>query len=242
MKLERVQKLTGTIVCKGNLHIGGSKDTIEIGGMDNPVLKHPVTQEPYIPGSSLKGKMRCEMERRTEKGFKGKVCACAKTDCDVCVVFGSANNGNVDDKSRPIKNWKGVITGYEKFPALGPTRLIVRDAPLTDECRTTMREFVTSEDQAYMGVKYENSISRTTGKADNPRPIEFVPSGTTFALNISLLVYDVDSGKDYLETIKMALCAVEDTYLGGMGSRGYGQVKFEDLKLDGKAFEIRAEG
>jgi len=215
MKLEKVSKLTGIIHCVGNLHIGGSKDTIEIGGMDNPVIKHPVTNEPYIPGSSLKGKMRCSVER--EAGKPGsRACGCGDPLCAICVVFGSLGNRN-----------------------LGPTRLIVRDAMLTEESREKIFEFISAADQSYVSVKYENSINRRTGKADNPRPIEFVPSDTDFELNISVLIYDVDNGKGYFDLIKQGLRAVEDTYLGGMGSRGYGQVEFLDLKLDGAPFSIR---
>ncbi|MGQ9472951.1 MAG: RAMP superfamily CRISPR-associated protein [Candidatus Caldatribacteriaceae bacterium] len=36
---------------------------MEIGGMDNPVLK-TLQGVPYIPASSLKGKLRCLLERK----------------------------------------------------------------------------------------------------------------------------------------------------------------------------------
>jgi len=239
MKLEQVRKITGVIHCMSNLHIGGSKDTIEIGGLDNPVIKHPITNEPYIPGSSLKGKMRCSMER--EAGLTN-VCSCGNPACPVCVLFGSRNNGTADNLSRPRHNREGKINVYEKFPSLGPTRLIVRDSPLTQNSREKIDQFVHTEDSDYMSVKYENVIGRETGRADHPRPIEFVPAGTEFLLSLSLLVYDVDKDKNYLSHIRQALTAVEDTYLGGLGSRGYGQVKFCDLHLDGEPFSIREIG
>jgi hypothetical protein len=81
--------------------------------------------------------------------------------------------------------------------------------------REKFERTIEQADQDYMGIKYENVISRSTGRAEHPRPIEFVPSGTEFILNISLLVYDDDADKNYLELIKKALCSVEDTYLGG---------------------------
>ena len=56
-------KLRGKIIFRGKistqtgLHIGGSKASLKIGGMDNEVLK-TIDNKPYIPGSSLKGKLR----------------------------------------------------------------------------------------------------------------------------------------------------------------------------------------
>lgn len=238
MKLEEVRKITGEIHCISNLHIGGSSDIIEIGGLDNPVIKHPISNEPYIPGSSLKGKMRCSAERK--KGLK-EVCSCGNPKCPICVLFGCSKNGKADNPDDSDKNHKGELK-FNKYPPLGPTRLIVRDAPLTQDSRDKIDQFVNTEDQDYMGVKHENVIKRETGLAEHPRPIEFVPAGTDFLLNISLLVYDIDPEKEYITYIKEALIAVEDTYLGGMGSRGYGQVEFRDMKLDGEDFTLRGTG
>ena len=71
MKLVRIYTITGTIETVTGLHIGAGKDSIEIGGMDNPVIKHPHTGEHYIPGSSLKGKVR---SLRSEERRVGKEC------------------------------------------------------------------------------------------------------------------------------------------------------------------------
>ena len=222
MKLIKTSKITGVIKCLDNLHIGSSKDIIEIGGMANPVIKHPFSLEPYIPGSSLKGKMRCSLERmqkkrqvRDEKEDKRVedprgVCICGNPECSICVVFGCQNNGKSD------------------YPPLGPTRLIVRNSNLIKESIKGL--------QGYFGEKYENSIDRRTGTAGDPRSIEFVPEGAKFLLNMSLLVYDIDIDKNYPLVIKRALHEVENTYLGGMGSRGYGWVEFQDLKIDGEDF------
>ncbi|HNY20344.1 MAG TPA: RAMP superfamily CRISPR-associated protein, partial [Flexilinea sp.] len=45
------------------LHIGGTGGSLEIGGIDNPVIRDPITLEPLIPGSSLRGKMRSQLEK-----------------------------------------------------------------------------------------------------------------------------------------------------------------------------------
>ena len=63
-KLIKKIKITTTIEVKTGLHIGGSSESVEIGGIDNPVIKVATKDsQPYIPGSSIKGKMRCLLEQ-----------------------------------------------------------------------------------------------------------------------------------------------------------------------------------
>lgn len=215
MKLTNIKKIIGEINCITNLHIGGSKDEMEIGGMDNPIIKHPINNEPYIPGSSLKGVMRCSMERLEGKD-DSRACSCGR--CNVCRIFGSLNNRDI-----------------------GPTRLIVRDAMMTDECRQEYKQFVADQNMPYLGVKYENSIQRTTGKAEHPRPNEFVPSGTRFSMELVLQVYEVNGKNDPetdLDFIKKALKLVSERYIGGYGSRGYGKIQFKNLKCDSTPFTL----
>ena len=120
MKLEKVIVITGQIECQTGLHIGGSEETIEIGGIDNPVIKHPVTKEPYIPGSSLKGKMRSQMEKLEGKVQpNGEPCNCAESDCLVCRVFGPHKRSSHN---------------------LGPTRMLIRDAMMNEETREEMKK------------------------------------------------------------------------------------------------------
>src|SRR3990172_7560323 len=54
--------LRGDMLCVTGLHIGGTTTGVEIGGIENPVIKDPRNDEPYIPGSSLKGKLRSLLE------------------------------------------------------------------------------------------------------------------------------------------------------------------------------------
>lgn len=87
MKLLAQEKITGTIKVMTGLHIGGIKETFQIGGQDSPVIKLR-NGEPYIPGSSLKGKIRSLLERkyRTE-GKPEDPCGCGI--CKICQLFGS---------------------------------------------------------------------------------------------------------------------------------------------------------
>ena len=72
-----MKKLESKIFIKGKmkaitgLHIGGTNNELSIGGMDNAVIKNPITNEPYVPGSSLKGKMRSLLEIR-DKAFSSR--------------------------------------------------------------------------------------------------------------------------------------------------------------------------
>jgi CRISPR-associated protein Csm3 len=60
-------RITSTLVVETGLHIGGGGETLDIGGLDKSVIRDPVTQQPYLPGSSIKGKLRSILERILEK-------------------------------------------------------------------------------------------------------------------------------------------------------------------------------
>lgn len=160
MKLMGYKTINGKIRVKTGLHIGGSSDVIEIGGMDNPVIKNPLTNEPYIPGSSLKGKMRSLTEWKTNNiTAKGNVHTCNNAKCVVCRLFGTT----------------------EKDFDAGPTRVIVRDAELTRE----WKDKIYQEGKLLVEEKYENTLNRITAVA-NPRPLERVCAGVEFAFENKL--------------------------------------------------------
>lgn len=216
MKLLKYKKITGEIEVKTGLHIGGSAERIEIGGNDNPVITNPISGEPYIPGSSLKGKMRSLMEWKLGKIMPdGKTHECKAeskaVDCPVCRIFGIPVNSR------------------NPFTKLGPTRLIVRDAEITDECRKGWMD----EGNMFTELKYENSLNRVTAVA-NPRPLERVVAGVRFKLDLVFKVFDIDDGgakdEECFKYVKKALKMVEDDALGGAGSRGCGKVSFINLK------------
>jgi len=200
---------------KTGLHIGGNAENFEIGGMDNPIIRDPITNRPYIPGSSLKGKMRFLYEWKTQKvSPDGEVHVCKTTEeaenCIICSIFGKSG-------SEEIK--------------IGPTRLIVRDAFLTEESEKNLSEIETSAD--FVEWKKENVINRLTGTAKSPRDIERIPKGAEFHVN---LVYTMFNGfnikeKENLEHVIHCLALLEDDALGGYGSRGSGQIKFKNISI-----------
>ncbi len=212
MKQIATKKITGKIVVKTGLHIGAGNDKVEIGGMDNPVIRNPLTREPYIPGSSIKGKMRSLMEWKLDKlkDSGGKVCSCGSDGCAICRVFGSANTKKEGAKDR------------------GPTRLIVRDAVLTNEWEKKFKD-----GKPIVEEKSENSLNRITAEA-NPRPVERVVPGVEFDFEIVYRVIDTGDGgstdeKYFQEVVLEGLRLLQKDYLGGGGSRGNGQIEFKDL-------------
>lgn len=212
MKQIATKRITGRIVVKTGLHIGAGSDKVEIGGMDNPVIRNPLTREPYIPGSSIKGKMRSLMEWKLDKlkDSDGKVCPCGGAECKICRVFGSAN------------------TKSEKAKDRGPTRLIVRDAALTSDWKEKFKA-----GKPIVEEKSENSLNRITAEA-NPRPVERVVPGVEFDFEIAYRVIDTGDGgttdeKYFQEVVLEGLKLLQKDYLGGGGSRGNGQIEFRDL-------------
>lgn len=209
------------------LHIGGSETGIEIGGVDKVVIRDPITNRPYIPGSSLKGKVRSLLEKyrglplnRNIGGTAIHTCDKAEPyrNCDVCQVFG--------------------VPGEMDFAT--PTRLIVRDVYLTDESARILTEQAHT-DLPYTEVKTEVSIDRVTSAA-NPRRMERVPAGAVFGP--AELVYSIYEGvegdaviadpkKDVarLRTLVEGFQLLEDDYLGGLGSRGSGKVKLQGIMV-----------
>ena len=227
MKQIAQKKLTGLIIVKTGLHIGADNDKVEIGGMDNPIIRNPMTREPYIPGSSLKGKMRALLEWQFNKVTPndGKPCSCGSSTCEICRVFGSANSkkNNDDAKKR------------------GPTRLIVRDAVLHEDDAEKFKN-----GKPIIEEKSENSLNRITAAA-NPRPIERVVPGIRFRFELVYRVIDDgDSGKRDEEYFKTVVCKglqlLENDYLGGGGSRGNGRIVFAELQDEsGNSVDIYAD-
>ena len=217
MKQLKSKMISGKIIVKTGLHIGAGSDKVEIGGIDNPIIRNPLTREPYIPGSSIKGKMRTLLEWKENKlnESKGEPCKCGEPTCLICRIFGSGNSGKREDQ--------------EKSKLRGPTRLIIRDAELADDFK---KKFLRGE--ILIEVKSENKLNRITVEA-KPRPIERVIPGVMFDFELIYRIIDIDDGgkrdEELFETVVLeGLKLLQNDYLGGGGSRGNGRIEFVDLK------------
>lgn len=224
MKLTALRKLTGRIELVTGLHIGSGNTEMHIGGTDNPIIKNPVTGEPYIPGSSLKGKMRSllEWELGVVSITEGKPLGFRHVG-----ELGAADQARA---KRLLKLFGGAPEGSDRQQALveeiGPTRLAFWDAPLCADWVAEMK----SRSLLLTETKMENMIDRIRGVAEHPHNTERVPAGARFDFALTLRVHD---DEDLLADIYRGIKLVEYTGLGGSGSRGYGKLRFIDLALDG---------
>ncbi|MBI4378136.1 MAG: type III-A CRISPR-associated RAMP protein Csm3 [Nitrospinae bacterium] len=228
MKLTEIKKLEGTIILKSGLHIGSGNMEMHIGGTDSPVIKHPHTLEPYIPGSSLKGKVRSLLEM--ESGLM------IHTDGNV-VSSDTLKRVNKDEKLKAkceaiLKIFGSSGADKEDETGFGPTRVSFADCYLDDEWKNKAKDnrwLLTEE-------KSENVINRIKGTAENPRFIERVTEGTKFKFLITFKVLQDDDATLFDTVLLKGLKLLEMDALGGNGSRGYGRIAFEfkDKTMDDK--------
>ncbi|GAN32044.1 MAG: type III-A CRISPR-associated RAMP protein Csm3 [Candidatus Brocadia sp. AMX2] len=223
--------------CLTGLHIGGTDEGFEIGGMDNPVIKDPITGYPYIPGSSLKGKMRSLLEWANNKvnfkqengKWKGKLCECG--NCDICFIYGCSAATSVKE----------------------PTRLTIRDSFPKGLCEDNgkilpeeQRKGTIETWKTYLGekiyteVKSENVIDRLTSEA-MPRSMERVPADSVFEVEMLFDLYKNDDIQK-LKKVFEGMMLLEDSALGGSGSRGSGKVVFENIKIMKRSLAYYTKG
>ena len=239
-RLEKKVFIEGTITAVTGLHIGGSSIGMAIGGADAVVIRNPLTDEPYIPGSSLRGKMRSMLEKARgemhitiKKNVKDKNDEWKEEDYEdlasipddallrkdgekISITSGPSKKADSD-----IGKLFGVAADNESAT---PTRLIVRDARLTPGSKAKL-ERAKNTDMPMTEVKTEVWIDRITSAA-TPRQIERIPADADFNLELVLNLYGGDDRDTLLSHIWEGLELVQADYIGGNGSRGYGQVKF----------------
>jgi CRISPR-associated protein Csm3 len=208
-------EIRGIIQCVSGLRVGGSDELLQIGGTDLTCIKHPVTLKPYIPGSSIKGKMRSELEQKLGK-FGGREndepCGCGRPDCLVCRVFGPHKQARHN---------------------LGPTRIVVRDGQCVSGGETELK--------AENVINRKTGTALHPRKVE--RVVAGSEFSLRIGVHVWDLDQDVRysdrTGADALvEFIKDGLRALRQTGLGSGVSKGSGEIEFRDLKLDGQPFTL----
>jgi len=231
--------IEGEIHCQTGLHVGAGKGSLEIGGADNPVVKDAFGI-PYIPGSSIRGRLRSLLEQTLglavpnelvylskRKGQEVRIHQSDRPDDEVCVLFGRTP-GRVEKVSGDAL----------EAVAATPARLTVYDAPLlVDSITPQMRENL---DDELTEVKSENAVDRITSQA-NPRTLERVPAGARFRFRMILDVLCPED-KPLLARVAEGLRLLEDDALGGGGSRGNGRVSFAALNVIWRSKDYYANG
>lgn len=223
MKLTNIVEIKAKLVLQTGLHIGAGDSEMHIGGIDNSVIKHPITQSPYIPGSSLKGKIRTLLEWRS-----GAVQSDPLTLKDV-----SKNPEEVKNILRLFGISGDTKNSEQEVAEIGVSRLAFWDCALNEAWENAIRD----DNQLLTEAKSENTIDRITSTAGNPRQTERVPAGAEFDFKLTLRQFEGDK-PELLDLVLKGLKLLEFDSLGGSGSRGYGKVKFTDLTVDGKACNL----
>ena len=199
--LEGIYVLNIKLELLSGLYIGGNDSGFDIGGADSDVIRNPLTNEPYIPGSSLKGKLKSLLKYHVKE--------VDSTEKDI--IFKDSNITNI---------FEPVDEGNVKI-----TRAIFRDLTLTKESEKELQNILGIG--CFTEIKAENKVNPISGKSDSPRFIERVPAGAIFEGEIVLNVFDGDNKEIMMDNIKKSLKLLEMNYLGGNGTRGYGRVKVE---------------
>lgn len=217
IQLQKKILIQGQMELLTGLRVGDSKDNVDIGGVDLPVVRRKDNNQPYIPGSSIKGKIRSLLEVATGSNAKSKFNQYSETGLPIAHLFGWFGPEGTKDQGNP-------------------SRLLVRDAYLTDEWAQRLGESEFT-DMPFTEIKFENTINRITGVTVDGgiRQVERIPAGAVFTVNfvINIMKERADETeaelaakeKRYLDYLHAGIRLLEDDYLGGSGSRGYGQVK-----------------
>lgn len=222
IKLQKKILYTGVITLKTGLHIGGTNAALNIGGPDKFVVRNPINNIPYIPGSSLKGKMRSLVEIANGDTKNGKPTNDPTTKSGA--LFGVSGDTENSRPSRLIVRDAEMFTEHDSDEELKIYGLTKKDVP----------DF-SNTDLPYTESKTEVNIDRVTAKA-NPRTFERVPAGAKFKLNMVLNIFENEDEESLKKTLDQGIKLLQDDYLGGNGSRGYGHVIFENLKIESKTY------
>ncbi len=244
MYLDQYEEITGVIHCVSGVRIGGNSNVIEIGTIDNPIIRNPLTNHPYLPGSSLKGKMRSslelslragtvpsvalplpQLETRRDRDGKPETAPCACGKCVICKLFGSGKTETTNE----------------------PSRLLFRDCPLTEESAEILATAAKNSGVFFAEVKPGVRMNRATNTVAKGAFFNFerVPEGIEFKFELVIRLYgDLDSEqarRDYRKVIAFGLRLIEKEGIGGKISAGYGKVRFGNMKWGDQAFDFRNE-
>lgn len=214
-KLSKKIIVIGNIKAETGIAIGGTNASMGIGGVDKGVIRNPLNNQPYIPGSSLKGKLRSLLEISIGQIGDTKM--------------GKVSNGPSTNPSLASVKLFGNSSGDNRQQ---PSRVIVRDAYLASKQSggVSLDQYFKNTDLPYTEVKTEVVIDRITSAA-MPRQLERIPAGSLFDFELVVNVFQDDDSDEQMKNIFKAMRLLQNDYIGGSGSRGSGQISFLNLKV-----------
>jgi CRISPR-associated protein Csm3 len=259
--------ITSILKVETGLHIGGGGENLDIGGLDKPVIRDPLTKQPYLPGSSLKGKLRSILERLLNRpvnrsgGGVGRYESDDLADgyteisndrfiryegartCAVSRVFGSTG-GNKCWVPEALKNSEDldiVDATPKQIDDVPHIRIKGRNSParlIVRDCHLNNAEKLKRVDTGLYMTEWKFENSiDRITAAANPRQFERVPAGSEFTFEMVYTVEDVDQAVADIKNLAIALAVLEDDALGGHGSRGYGKIRFEGFRIESRSVD-----
>ena len=196
-------KIAAVLEVVTGLHIGDNTGYAPIGALDNPVIRDSYSGDPYIPGSSLKGKMRSLLVKAALPEGRYILPKCENDPENICRLFGTPGNNTIDPKT---------------------ARLQFSDAFLVNRDQLLHTSGITE-------VKAENFITRATSVA-NPRSTERVVRGAQFGVTWFYTMEDDKQILEDLQTLSDGCKLLSMDYLGGSGTRGYGRIGFHNFAVN----------
>jgi len=231
-RLWEVWEVEGELRLKTGLHIGIGRESLKIGGVENQIVRDPLTGMPYIPGSSLKGRLRALLElyfglfsekgdvlsykTLSQLGHKGLEGSRLEAGLDILKLFGtSADEADL---------------GKGRVDEVFPSRLVVPDLFLKETSASKLLERVGN---LMAEEKTEVKINRITGTTYSTalNQSERIPAGAVFEFKLRFKTFKdeeagwEDSPKRFLKLLATAFYLLELNGLGGRSSRGYGMVE-----------------
>lgn len=199
-------EISGIVESLSGMHIGGGSSFAAIGAVDSPVMRDIYNDDPMIPGSSLKGKMRSLLSRKYSDALMPV---------------------DIKDDPKRVKRLFGTAGDARKgeSKSVRPSRLQFMDLFLCNKDKLKAADIPTTE------IKFENTINRVSAVA-NPRQIERSVRGAEYAMSLIYNMVVPEEAVEDFETLKEGMKLLEYDYLGGHGSRGYGRICFKDLEIN----------
>lgn len=198
--------IEGKLTLKTGMHINAGNAFAAIGAVDSVVVRDTVSNRPYIPGSTLKGKMRFLLAR----SFKGENNMCELKEEDIAI-------GRLFGQSVTVLSRLQFIDIFFNEDSANKIDSLDTDLYLTE-------------------IKFENTIPRKGDKNANPRQLERVPAGAEFDFKLVYNVENANEVEEDFKNINQCLRLLEADYLGGHGTRGYGRVEFSPLTITYKEY------
>lgn len=227
-------RITGQLRCETALRIGAGKNSLDAMATNLPVMKDGSGQ-PYLPGSSLKGVIRAQVEAILRSQAESKGQPPLRWACDPvsqterCIKDDEDDRKSGAEKLRPVKDRASDARRRVEASACLACRIFGAQSLGSHVLFSDAR---LSADQPDVRTEIRDSVAldRDLCRAAYKRKYDFevVPAGTLFELR--LLVMDLPEELEGALVLGIQMLEEGFARLGGFRSRGLGLVRLENMK------------